>query len=91
MDKETALKAFRQRCFDLRLPVTLVCSRAKVGVNTPTRWSKDPSQIRASTLKKLEDALDWFENAPPVCVACGKNNQDPLTWACGAYGCGMKV
>lgn len=90
MDKDTALTAFLQRCFDQRVPVYLVCARAGVSRSTPSRWKKAPETIRPSTLKKLEDALDWFASVPATCGSCDRAATDPETWNCTMSFCGMR-
>ena len=61
MDKETALTALLQRCFDARLPVGELCCQAGVAKSTVSRWKKDPARIGPRTLAKLEASLAAIE------------------------------
>lgn len=61
MDKQTALSALLQRCFDARLPVYQLCDLAKVSRATPSRWKANPESISALTLGKMELALAQIE------------------------------
>lgn len=91
MDKKAQLDAFLSRCFAARVPVYLVCDRAGVSRATPSRWKKRPETISVLPLRKLEDALAWFENAPAVCGVCDRQNIDPGTWSCTFSDCGMRA
>jgi transcriptional regulator with XRE-family HTH domain len=66
MDKETALTALLQRCFDARLAVYELCDMASVSRATVSRWKADPSMISPKTLAKLEDALGAYERERAV-------------------------
>ena len=61
MDKKQTLEAFLKRCFDARQPVYKVCKRADVATSTVSRWKANPDSMSASTLGKLEAALDEIE------------------------------
>jgi hypothetical protein len=61
MDKQTALTALLQRCFDARMPVYRLCDMAKVSRSTPSRWKANPSSISVATLEKLEAKLEEYE------------------------------
>lgn len=61
MDKQAALTALLQRCFDARIPVYKLCDLAKVSRATPSRWKANPNSINPSTLGKMEDALGAYE------------------------------
>ena len=60
MDKQAALTALLQRCFDARLPVYELCDIAKVSRATVSRWKARPESISPRTLGKLESALDVY-------------------------------
>ena len=61
MTKEETLAAFRERCFNARVPVYKVCELARVAPSTLTRWRTNPDSMSVRTLKRLEDALDEIE------------------------------
>jgi hypothetical protein len=61
MDKQTALAALLQRCFDARLPVYQLCDIAGISRATPSRWKANPDSINPRTLGKMEDALTAIE------------------------------
>jgi len=61
MNRKTALSRFKDRCFALRVTPTAVRIAARVSSATMSRWNKDPTSIRASTLLKLERVLDKME------------------------------
>ncbi len=61
MDKQAALTALLQRCFDARLPVYELCDMAKVSRATVSRWKARPDSITTRPLAKLEAALDTLE------------------------------
>ncbi len=61
MDKQAALTALLQRCFDARIPVYELCDRAEVSRATPSRWKANPDSISPRTLGKMEDALALIE------------------------------
>lgn len=63
MDKAAELAALDARIFAARLTAQDVCIKAGVAPSTISRWRKNPSQMTAPTLKRLEDALTEIERA----------------------------
>lgn len=61
IDKKAELAAFEAKCFAARQPIYRVCERADVAQSTVSRWRKNPNAMSASTLRRLEDALQLIE------------------------------
>ncbi len=61
MDKKAILDALKVRIFMARRTVTEVCAEAGVDRSTLSRWATRPEAMQATTLRKLEQALDRIE------------------------------
>jgi len=61
--KTAALDAIKQRAFEHRLSSPELCAISGVGLTTLWRAEKHPERIRASTLHRLEQALDKLDEA----------------------------
>lgn len=61
MNTNTFLAELEKRAFAARLPIYKVCERAGVSPATITNWRKEKVNPNASTIGKLETALEAIE------------------------------